>query len=236
MRILLINGPDEGRRAVRKLVDRTHLGIHSGTIGDGLAMLIEAGAVTNTRKGRDLHISVAGLIMGTRRLYDLVDQTTQVALRPVAYTHDAGVLGSLSQLTAINSAIEVDLTGAINCEVAAGRYVGAVGGALDFARGARASHGGVSVIALPSTAGPMTRIVPALSGPTTIGAAVEVSSSSASGESSTRRGFTRRTPSSESIPSRSSRACSVSARSATSCRGSALFAAPPTSVSAARSW
>jgi acetyl-CoA hydrolase len=153
------------------LGDRADLGIHSGTLGDGLASLIRSGAVTNARKGRDVGLSVIGLLLGTRALYDELDESTTVALRPVAYTHDAAVLASLNRLTAINSAIEVDLSGAVNCEVAAGRYVGAVGGALDFARGARRSAGGVSVIALPSTAGTASRIVPRLSGPTTIGAA-----------------------------------------------------------------
>jgi acyl-CoA hydrolase len=153
------------------LTGRAHLGIHSGTLGDGLAALIRSGAVTNSRKGRDPGRSVTGLVLGSRALYDFVDRHTEIAMRPVGYTHDPAVLASLPRLTAINSAVEIDLTGAANCEVAAGRYVGAVGGALDFARGARRSRGGVSLLALPSTAGAASRIVSRFSGPTTIGAA-----------------------------------------------------------------
>ncbi|WP_326835369.1 acetyl-CoA hydrolase/transferase C-terminal domain-containing protein [Amycolatopsis rhabdoformis] len=154
-----------------RLTGRADLGIHTGALGDGLAALIESGAVTNRRKGSDAGRSVTGLVLGSRALYDFVDGHGEIALRPVGYTHDPAVLASLPRLTAINSAVEVDLTGAVNCEVAAGRYVGAVGGALDFARGARRSPGGVSIVALPSTAGAVSRIVGRLSGPATIGAA-----------------------------------------------------------------
>src|SRR5690606_32939996 len=82
-----------------------------------------------------------------------------------AYTHDPRVLAGQYKLVAINSAIEVDLTGQCNTEVAGGRYVGAVGGGVDFLRGAARSAGGVPIVALPSTAGSRSRIVAALSGP-----------------------------------------------------------------------
>jgi acyl-CoA hydrolase len=83
-----------------------------------------------------------------------------VQFRSVEYTHAADVLARLDDLVAINSAVEVDLTGQVNAEVAAGIYVGAVGGALDFLEGANRSRGGLPIIALPST-----RIVSRLSGP-----------------------------------------------------------------------
>lgn len=153
---------------VAALADRRDLGIHSGTFGDALAALLQSGSVTNERKGRDHGLSVTGLVMGSQRVFDHVDDNPAIALRPISYTHDAGVLASLPQLVTINSAIEVDLTGQVNCEVASGRYVGAVGGALDFLRGATCSRGGLPIIALPSTAGSRSRIVDMLSGPTTI--------------------------------------------------------------------
>ena len=78
------------------------------------------------------------------------------------------MLAAQTQLIAINSATEVDLTGQVNTETAAGRYVGAVGGAVDFARGAARSRGGVPIIALPSTAGSASRIVARLTGPVTL--------------------------------------------------------------------
>ncbi|NUT16863.1 MAG: acetyl-CoA hydrolase, partial [Cupriavidus sp.] len=81
------------------------------------------------------------------------------------YTHHPEVLASVDKLTAINSAIEVDLTGQVNAEVAAGVYVGAVGGAVDFLRGAACSRGGLPIVALPATAKGASRIVAQLSGP-----------------------------------------------------------------------
>lgn len=153
---------------VSALADHRELGVHSGTIGESVAALVRSGAVTNTRKGRDDGVSVTGLVMGGRDLFELVDDDARFALRPISYTHDPEVLASLNQLVTINSAIEVDLSGQVNCEVAAGRYVGAVGGALDFLRGAHRSRGGLPIIALPSTAGGLSRIVEKLSGPVTI--------------------------------------------------------------------
>lgn len=153
---------------VSALSDHSDLGIHSGTVGDALAELVLSGAVTNNKKGRDRGVSVTGLVMGSRAVFDVVDDHPAFSLRPIAYTHDPDVLASLHQLTTINSAIEVDLSGQVNCEVAGGRYVGAVGGALDFLRGANRSPGGLPIVALPSTASGRSRIVEALSGPATI--------------------------------------------------------------------
>ncbi len=144
--------------------------MHSGVITDAVADLIEAGVVTGSRKSRDRGLVITGFLMGTRRLLDLAGDTAAVELRDTRYTHDPAVLAAQYRLVAINSAIEVDLTGQVNSETAAGRYVGAVGGATDFLRGAARSEGGIPVIALPSTASPgsggaASRIVAALSGP-----------------------------------------------------------------------
>src|SRR5690606_7261097 len=89
----------------------------------------------------------------------------RLMLRGTDYTHDPQVLAGLNQLVAINSAVEVDLTGQVNAEVAGGVYVGALGGAVDFLRGAARSRGGVPIVALPATAKGATRIVAQLSGP-----------------------------------------------------------------------
>jgi acyl-CoA hydrolase len=141
------------------------LGIHTGVCTDAVAELIEAGVVTGARKSLDAGLVVTGFLMGTRRLAALAAADPSIQLRDTRYTHNPAVLAAQSRLVAINSAIEVDLSGAVNCETAAGRYVGAVGGATDFLRGAASSEGGVPVIALPSTAGAASRIVAALSGP-----------------------------------------------------------------------
>lgn len=98
-----------------------------------------------------------------------------IALRPIALTHALATLASLPKFTAINSALEIDLSGQMNTEIVGGRYVGVVGGALDFLRGARASQGGMPIVALPSTVEVQgrrrSRIVPGLAGPATIGRA-----------------------------------------------------------------
>jgi len=150
---------------VGQLRDRRELGVHSGTIGDAVVDLIEAGVVTNARKSRDRGVSVAGTMMGTRKVYAHAHRNAQIQFRSTAYTHDIDVLGSLDRFVAINSALEVDLTGQVNAEAAGGRYVGAVGGALDFMRGASRSRGGVAIVALASSARHGSRIVAHLSGP-----------------------------------------------------------------------
>jgi acyl-CoA hydrolase len=151
-----------------QLMDRRDLGVHTGSIGDGIATLCEAGVVTNARKTIDAGVTIGGVIIGSERVRKFAHRNVAVELRGTEYTHDAGVLGRIDRFAAINSAVEVDLTGQINAEVAAGTYVGAVGGVGDFLRAAQASHGGVPIVAMPSTAGKHSRIVARLSGPTTI--------------------------------------------------------------------
>ena len=147
------------------LADRRDLGIHSGAIGDKAAELMQAGVITNARKSIDRGVAVAGVMFGSKRIQQFCHRNPAVQFRSPAYTHDAGVLAGIGRFAALNLAIEVDLTGQINAEVAGGVYVGAVGGALDFLRGAHRSKGGLPIIALPSTAGKASRIVAKLSGP-----------------------------------------------------------------------
>lgn len=149
------------------LCDRRGLGLHSGMLGDAMIDLVEGGALTNEHKPIDRGISVGGTAIGSRRLFDFIDQNSSVQMHPVSHTHNHRVIASIPRFVAINSAIEVDLTGQVNAEVAGGRYVGAVGGQVDFVRGAMASEDGCSIIALPSTVkqGAVTRIVASLSGP-----------------------------------------------------------------------
>lgn len=148
---------------------RSHrdLGIHSGAIGDKVVDLMEQGIITNARKSRDAGVSVGGVLFGGERIYRYAHDNPRIHLRSTAYTHSLDVLRSLDRLVTINSAIEVDLTGQVNAEIAGGLYVGAVGGAMDFQRGAHASRGGLPIIALPATAlgGRQSRVVGSLSGP-----------------------------------------------------------------------
>jgi acyl-CoA hydrolase len=147
------------------LHQRRDLGVHSGVVGDGVMALMEAGVVTNAHKGRDPGATVAGVLMGSTRLHRYAHRNPALQMRATDYTHDPDVLASLPRFVAINSALEVDLSGQVNAEVAAGCYVGAVGGAVDVLRGAHRSRGGVPIIALPATAGARSRVVAALSGP-----------------------------------------------------------------------
>jgi acyl-CoA hydrolase len=151
---------------VAQLSDRCDLGLHSGAIGDAAAVFIKAGGL-NTRKSVDTGISVTGVLMGSQVLNRLAHRNSQLQIRSVDYTHSPAMLASLDHLVTINSAVEVDLTGQVNAEVAGGVYVGAVGGAMDFMRGARFSRGGLPIVALPSrTEGKnISRIVSRLSGP-----------------------------------------------------------------------
>ena len=148
---------------------RSHrdLGIHSGAIGDKVAELMEQGVITNDRKTIDPGVTVAGVLFGGQGIYRFAHRNPHVQMRSTAYTHALDVLASIDRLVTINSAIEVDLTGQVNAEVAGGAYVGAVGGAMDFMRGAHASRGGLPIIALPATAlgGSQSRLVERLSGP-----------------------------------------------------------------------
>jgi acetyl-CoA hydrolase len=143
------------------------LGIHSGMIGDRAMDLIEAGVVTNARKTQDAGLTVAGVLFGTGRLNRFADHNPDLRIAPPAHSHGAAGLARLDRFTAINSAIEVDLTGQVNSEAANGRYIGAIGGQPDFVRGALAANEGRSIIALPATAagGAVSRIVVKLSGP-----------------------------------------------------------------------
>ncbi len=133
------------------LQDRKALRVHSGTIGDGVADLMGSGVVTEAD---------CAMLIGSRKLFDHARENPAIRLRSTEYTHDPRVLGSLPRFVAINSAVEVDLTGQVNAEVAKGSYLGAVGGALDFIRAATFSPGGVSLLLVPAA-----RIVKELSGP-----------------------------------------------------------------------
>ena len=147
------------------LADRRDLGIHSGAIGDKTAELMQAGTITNARKNIDRGSTVAGVMFGGRRIQQFCHLNPAVQFRSTVYTHDAGVLASIERFVALNSAVEVDLSGQINAETADGVYVGAVGGAIDFLRGAQRSVGGLPIVAMPSTAGNISRIVAKLGGP-----------------------------------------------------------------------
>ncbi len=146
--------------------DRRNLGIHSGLIGDRVAELMEHGVITNARKPIDTGLTVCGSLRGTQRLYKFAHKNPAIRMFTFMHTHRAEVLSQLDNFVAINSAIEVDLTGQINAEIASGVQVGGVGGQGDFLRGANLAARGHAIVAMPSTAleGKASRIVPRLTG------------------------------------------------------------------------
>jgi acyl-CoA hydrolase len=141
--------------------DRRDLGFHSGLISDRVADLMERGVMTNAHKPIYTGVSIAGCLVGTRRLHEFARKNPAIRLFTPAFTHNPQVLSRIGKIVAINSALEVDLTGQINAEVAGSVYIGAVGGQVDFVRGVQLSAKGRSVIALPATArdGTISRIV-----------------------------------------------------------------------------
>lgn len=154
---------------LRLLHDRKDLGVHSGMLGDGLVELVEAGVITNARKEVDPGVSINGALIGTKRLYDWAHRNPAIRMCATSYTHDAAVLGRLSRLVTINSALEVDLTGQVNAEQSGAVYLGGTGGQVNFVRAGSRSPGGRSIIALSASAkgGTLSKIVAQLSGPVT---------------------------------------------------------------------
>lgn len=145
------------------LSGHTDLGIHSEMFSDGVIDLIERGVVTGARKRNHPGKVVSSFVMGSQRLYDFIDDNPQVALLDVAYTNDTAVIRRNPRATAINSAIEVDLTGQVCADSIGTELYSGVGGQMDFIRGASLSEGGKPIIALPSvTKRGESRIVPFL--------------------------------------------------------------------------
>jgi 4-hydroxybutyrate CoA-transferase len=140
------------------------LGVHTEMFTDVVVDLVEAGVINGSRKERNRGKIVAAFMMGTPRLYAFVSDNPMVEMRPVDFTNDTHVIRSFSRMTAINSGIEVDLTGQIVADSIGHRMYSGVGGQMDFVRGASLAPEGRAIIALPSTAagGAQSRIVAAI--------------------------------------------------------------------------
>jgi len=147
------------------LTHKKDLGVHTEMFTDAIVDLVEAGVVTGDRKARNRGKLVATFLMGTSRLYGFIHDNPMVEMRPVDFTNDTHVIRSLENMVAINSAIEVDLSGQVVADSIGYRMYSGVGGQMDFMRGAALSPGGRPIIALPSTAssdGSVSRITPSI--------------------------------------------------------------------------
>lgn len=146
------------------LVDKRDLGVHTEMFTDVVVDLVERGVINGSRKERNRGKIVAAFLMGSKRVYEFVRDNPMVEMRPVDFTNDTHVIRSFSRMTAINSAIEVDLTGQVVADSIGHRMYSGVGGQMDFVRGATLASEGRAIIALPSTAarGSASRIVAAI--------------------------------------------------------------------------
>ena len=145
------------------LKGKKDLGIHSEMFSDGVVELAEAGVITNAKKSLHPGTFVASFLMGTKRLYDFVNHNPDVDMRPVDYVNNPFVVAQNDHLVSINSCVQVDLSGQAASESIGPKQISGVGGQVDFIRGASASKGGVSILAMPSTVkGQISKIVPLL--------------------------------------------------------------------------
>jgi 4-hydroxybutyrate CoA-transferase len=147
-----------------KLVDRRDLGVHSEMISDGIMDLVERGVITGSQKTLHPGKIVATFIMGSRALYDWLDDNPVMEMHPVNYTNDPAVIARNRRMVSVNGALEVDLLGQVGADMLGPFQFSGVGGQVDYVRGARLSEGGQAIILLTSTArnGEVSRIVPLL--------------------------------------------------------------------------
>jgi len=146
------------------LTDKRDLGIHTEMFTDVIVDLVEAGVVTGRRKEIDRGKIVASFLMGSKRLYEFVNDNPMIEMRQCDYTNDTHIIRKLTRMTAINSAIQVDLSGQVCADSIGWHLYSGVGGQMDFIRGAALAPEGRAIIALPATAagGSVSRIVPIL--------------------------------------------------------------------------
>lgn len=146
------------------LHDKHDLGIHTEMCPDGVIDLMEAGVINGARKSLHRGKAVTAFVLGTQRLFDYIHDNSSFEFRPISYTNDPFIVAQNDRMVAINSALQIDLTGQVCADSLGTKPYSGFGGQIDFIRGAARSRGGVPIIALPSTAcgGKISRIVPVL--------------------------------------------------------------------------
>lgn len=153
--------PDSVMRYVR---DRKNLGIHTEMFSDGIIPLVEEGIINGEEKSLHPGKIIAGFVLGTRKIFDFIDNNPVIEFHPQEYVNDPFIIAKNKKMVAINSAIEIDLTGQVCADSIGTKIFSGIGGQIDFIRGAAHSEGGKPIIALPSTTkdGQVSRIVPQL--------------------------------------------------------------------------
>ncbi|MGV1793311.1 acetyl-CoA hydrolase/transferase family protein [Rhizobium sp. A37_96] len=151
------------------LSQHRHLSIHTEMMTSGLAALVKAGVVDNSRKQTHVGRSIFTFALGDKPLYDFLNNNPDIEAHPVEYVNNPFVIAQNYRAVSVNATLQIDLNGACNSEFVNGRQFSASGGQVDFVRGAYASRGGRSIIACHATAakGTLSRIVPTLTGPVT---------------------------------------------------------------------
>ncbi len=145
------------------LTNHKNLGIHTEMFSEGIVNLVENGVVNGSKKKVNPNKIVSGFAMGTRRLYDFMDDNAEIEMMDISYVNDTAVIRQNPKVTAINSAIEIDITGQVCADSIGTRMFSGVGGQMDFMRGAALSKGGKPIIAIPAaTAKGLSKIVPTL--------------------------------------------------------------------------
>src|SRR6266496_5279197 len=147
------------------LMDRKDLAVHSELVSDGVIPLIEAGVLTGARKNFKPRKIILGFALGSKRLFEFVDNNPIFEFHPTAYTNDPALIARNDKMVAINSALQIDLTGQVCSDSIGNQIYSGIGGQVDFLRGASRSKGGRPIIGISSTTknGTVSRIVPMLS-------------------------------------------------------------------------
>jgi 4-hydroxybutyrate CoA-transferase len=146
------------------LNDRKDLGIHSELVSDGVIPLIESGVITGARKNFKPRKIILGFALGTERFFEFLDNNPMFEFHPTSYCNDPALIARNDKMVAINSALQIDLTGQVCSDSIGNQFYSGIGGQVDFLRGASRSKGGKPIIAMPSTAkkDAISRIVPML--------------------------------------------------------------------------
>ena len=145
------------------LTNHKNLGVHTEMFSEGIVDLVERGVVNGSKKKVNPYKIVSGFAMGTRRLYDFMDDNPEIEMLDIAYVNDTSIIRQNPKVTAINSAIEIDITGQVCADSIGPRMFSGVGGQMDFMRGAALSKGGKPIIAVNSTTQKgVSKIVPML--------------------------------------------------------------------------